>query len=62
MVLDDFLKGRQWLVGDKFSVADLNMSAVVNFAKLAEIDISYAPNVVGWLDRCIARTKDPVAA
>jgi glutathione S-transferase len=57
MVLDDYLKTHQWLVGDKFSVADLNASAVVNFARLADIDISYAPNVKPWLDRCIARTS-----
>ena len=48
MVLDDYLKSHQWLVGDKFSVADLNASSVVNFANLAGVDISYAPNVKPW--------------
>jgi len=56
MVLDDYLKSHQWLVGDKFSVADLNASSVVNFANLAGVDISYAPNVKPWLDGCLART------
>ena len=55
MVLNDHLKGRQWLVGDNFSVADINASAVIGFAKYGEVDISYAPNVVAWLDRCLAR-------
>ena len=54
-VLDDHLKGRQWLVGDSFSAADITVSACVAFAKYGEVDISYAPNVVAWLDRCMAR-------
>lgn len=54
-VLDDHLKGHQWLVGDNFSVADLNASAVVSMANFGEVDISYAPNVKAWLDRCTAR-------
>jgi glutathione S-transferase len=56
LVLDEYLKTHQWLVGDQFSVADLNASAVANFANLADVDISYAPNVKAWLARCIART------
>jgi len=54
-VLDDYLKGRQWLVGDKFSVADITASTVVAFSKFGEVDISYAPNVKAWLERCLAR-------
>jgi len=56
LVLDEYLKTHQWLVGDRFSVADLNASAVANFANLADVDISYAPNVKAWLARCLART------
>jgi glutathione S-transferase len=54
-ILDDHLKGRQWLVGDTFSAADITASACVAFARYGEVDISYAPNVVAWLDRCMAR-------
>ena len=54
-ILDDHLKGRQWLVGDKFSVADITASACVAFAKWGDIDISYVPNVKAWLERCMAR-------
>jgi glutathione S-transferase len=54
-VLDDYLKDRDWLVGNKFSVADLNAASVVGMTKYGEIDISYAPNVAKWLDRCLAR-------
>jgi len=54
-VLDDALKGREWLVGDKFSVADLNVAAVVSLATGGKVDISYAPDVTAWLARCNAR-------
>jgi len=62
-VLDEYLKGRQWLVGNKFSVADLNAASVVIMARYGDIDISYVPNVVAWLDRCAARpARNPKAS
>ena len=54
-VLEDHLKGRQWLVGNAFSVADLNVSAVLSMATYGDVDISYVPNVKAWLERCTAR-------
>ncbi len=54
-VLDQHLKNRDWLVGSKFSIADLNAAAVVSFARYGDVDISYAPHVVAWLDRCLSR-------
>jgi glutathione S-transferase len=54
-VLDDCLKTREWLVGNKFSVADLNAATVVGMTKYGKIDISYVPNVVAWLGRCLSR-------
>jgi glutathione S-transferase len=54
-VLDDHLKGREWLVGNSFSAADITASACVSFAKYGDVDISYAPNVQAWLGRCMAR-------
>jgi glutathione S-transferase len=54
-VLDDHLKDREWLVGNKFSVADLNAACVVGMSRYGDVDISYVPNVTAWLDRCLAR-------
>jgi glutathione S-transferase len=54
-VLDDYLKDREWLVGKKFSVADLNVSTVVGMTQWSKIDISYAKNVTAWLARCMSR-------
>ena len=61
-VLDDYLKTHEWLVGKKFSVADLNAASVVGMARSGDIDISYVPNVVAWLDRCLSRpARNPKA-
>lgn len=54
-VLNDALAGRDWLVGDDFSVADLNVAGVVGTALRLPIDMSAYPNVTAWLDRCMAR-------
>ncbi len=59
LVLDQHLKNRDWIVGSKFSIADLNVASVVSFARYGEVDISYAPHVVAWLDRCLARQTAP---
>lgn len=61
LVLDQHLKGRDWIVGSKFGVTDLNVASVVAFARFGEVDISYAPHVVAWLDRCLARQTAPGA-
>jgi glutathione S-transferase len=62
-VLDDHLKNREWLVGNKFSVADLNAANVVAMSSYGKLDISYAPNVVAWLNRCLSRpARNPKAA
>jgi glutathione S-transferase len=61
-VLDDALAGRDWLLGNKFSIADLNVATVVSMTRYGKIDISYAPNVVAWLDRCLSRpARNPKA-
>ncbi len=54
-VLDRHLDGRDWLVGESFSVADLNVAGVLNLARTARLDLSQWPNVAGWLDRCYDR-------
>jgi len=54
-VLDGALAGRQYLLGDAFGVADLNVAAVVGWAPLAGLELDGAPNVQGWLQRCTSR-------
>ena len=54
-VLDGALEGRDHLVGDRFSVADLNVASVLSWALLARVDLSAFPNVARWLGACTSR-------
>jgi glutathione S-transferase len=52
-VLDDALKTAPWLVGNRFTVADLNVAAAIY--RLLQMDLTKYPAVDAWLDRCYAR-------
>jgi glutathione S-transferase len=52
-VLDAAVSKRHYLLGDEFTVADLNVAAVISRA--AEMDLSAAPNLKSWLNRCLER-------
>lgn len=52
-VLDGALTGRSYLIGDTFTVADLNVAAVISRA--VDMDLSATPNLKSWLMRCLER-------
>ena len=52
-VLDAALAPQPYLLGDDFTVADLNVAAVISRA--IDMDLSAAPNLKGWLTRCLDR-------
>ena len=54
-VLDAALADRDWLIGDAFSVADLNVAAVMHVMRLIRFDYSEHANVQRWADACYAR-------
>jgi glutathione S-transferase len=54
-VLDGALNGRDHLVGDAFTVADLNVASILVWGKIAGLDFSRQPNVARWLERSLAR-------
>jgi glutathione S-transferase len=54
-VLDDHLAKRSHLLGDAFTVADLNVAAVFSWAVLGNVDLSPWPKVKGWLEGCLSR-------
>ena len=54
-VLNETLDGREYLLGNDFTVADLNVSVILAWAKMAGIDLSSVPEVARWLDVCFAR-------
>jgi len=49
------LEGKEWLMGEQFSVADCYFFAVTRWAKPMNIDLSGAPNVVAHHERMGAR-------
>jgi glutathione S-transferase len=52
-VLDGALSGSSYLVGDDFTVADLNVAAVISRA--IDMDLSATPHLERWLKRCLER-------
>lgn len=54
-VLDDQLKSRPFLLGNDFTVADLNLAAVLSFAMLVKLDMSATPAAQAWLQKCLSR-------
>jgi glutathione S-transferase len=52
-VLDGALAGRSYLLGEEFTVADLNVAAVISRA--IDMDLSAKPRVGEWLKRCLER-------
>src|SRR5258708_8188944 len=52
-VLDGALAGRSDLLGEDFTVADLNVAAVISRA--IDMDMSATPRVGEWLKRCLDR-------
>lgn len=54
-VLDQALAGRDWLVGNGFSIADLNLAAVMLLLGMVRFDYSAHTNVQRWADACYAR-------
>jgi glutathione S-transferase len=54
-VLDGALRGRSHLLGESFSIADLNVASVLSWALLSNIDLSRWPRLADWLARCTSR-------
>lgn len=54
-VLDRALAGRPWLLGDTFTVADINLAAIAALTRAGRITMESFPNVADWRDRATAR-------
>ena len=53
--LDGVLKDRTWLLGERFSVADLNVAGVLSPSRTTQMDLTPHPHVAAWIERCYAR-------
>ena len=54
-VLDGALGRSANLLGDNFSVADLNVASILSWARPAQIDMSPFPKTAEWLKNCAER-------
>lgn len=54
-VLEQHLADKDYLVGDRFTVADLNAAEVVRYAQAHEPLFDAHPAVKAWLERCQSR-------
>jgi len=54
-VLNDRLTRQEYLAGDSFTVADLNVAAILAWGRMARFDLSGFSGAARWLDACLAR-------
>ncbi|MGB9366577.1 MAG: glutathione S-transferase family protein [Xanthobacteraceae bacterium] len=52
-ILDAAVAQQSYLLGDAFTIADLNVAAVISRA--VDMDLSAVPNLKTWLTRCLDR-------
>ena len=53
--LETSLKGKDYLLGKNFTIADLNVAAVMSWAPMMRLDLSSTPTVQAWLQKCLGR-------
>ncbi len=54
-ILNDALSNRKWLVGDHFTVGDLNVAAVLSPSRTTHLDLRSHSRVSDWLMHCYER-------
>ena len=54
-VLEGTFAERAWLVGEQFTVGDLNVAAVLSPSRSSKLDLREYPHVTSWLRRCYSR-------
>ncbi len=55
MVLDAAVAAQPYLLGEHFTVADLNVASILSWARPARIDLSHVPKMADWFKRCSER-------
>ncbi|HEV2099746.1 MAG TPA: glutathione S-transferase family protein [Stellaceae bacterium] len=51
-VLDAALAAQPYLIGDHFTVADLNVASILSWVRQARVDLGAVPRVAAWLKTC----------
>jgi len=50
-LMDDHLRGRDWLVGSSITLADVCLFAYTHVAGDADFNLNAYPNIIGWMER-----------
>ena len=58
-MLNERLAETPYLIGPKFTVGDLNVSAILSRIDRAQINLADKPNLVPWLHSCWSRPACP---
>jgi len=53
--IDSYLEGRDHLVGDQFTIADLNVACVLASMLVTNVDLAPYPNLARWLTATATR-------
>lgn len=53
--LEEVLHTRAWLIGNRFTVADLNVACVMSPSRVASLGTAAYPNTMKWLGLCYNR-------
>jgi glutathione S-transferase len=54
-VLEGALEGRPHLLGPDFTIADLNVAAVLSWVRFIGVDVSGYAGVARWMNECLGR-------
>ena len=54
-ILERALKGRQFLVGDHFTLTDLHLAGIVGYLGMLGFDVKRRPALAAWAAACTAR-------
>jgi glutathione S-transferase len=50
-LMEEHLRGREWLVGTSLSLADVCLFAYTHVAGDADFNLNLCPNIIGWIER-----------
>jgi glutathione S-transferase len=56
-VLEEGLRGRKYLVADRYSLADIALFAYTHVAHEGGFDLAPYPNIRGWCDRVASQPR-----
>jgi glutathione S-transferase len=54
-VLDDHLKRSSFILGNDFTIADLNVASILSLAMMVKLEFPTAPTASAWLQKCLSR-------